>query len=335
MLQNPDSKVWHKIKLGAVMAAGLALAGCASDNPMDYLPEASGGYVGVNMMKMRESDGLKRLSDEMEKMQAGAGSFESDKAQKVYMAIDTPTGADNAPPMYGVAIGAPGFADEIVSEYKSHGASEGKTARMTTYTSGPVTIAPVGDTGILVFQDSAMLDKMVAVSKKKEPAARASGEFSYVESQLNDHALVSAAKAQPLLTLAGPMLTAFEAQNPQAVAALRQVNMVSFSFNWDAQPVIDLMLHLADKAQADVLAGTINGYLTMAKNLPMLTMNPAVNQVVQPLQATSAEDGVKMHLEIPAEVANQLFGQLQTMQQGGQQPGQVPAQQQQQQYQQQ
>ncbi len=305
-----------KLRLSAFIVAGLVLAGCQSENPMDYLPQATGGYVGMNMTAMRESAGLKRLTDEMEKMQAGTGDFTSDKAQKVYLAFDIPANAGTAPPIYGMALGTPGFADEVVQRYKANGATEGKMAGHDTYTSGPVTVSPVGNSGIMVFQNTAMLEKMVAVSKKKEPGARASSEFAYVDSKLNDYALVTAGTAQPLITMASPLLTTLEATNPKAVAAIKQVSMISMAFNWDTRPVIELMLHVADKAQADVLAGTVNGYLTMAKYAPMLASNPDVGKVLSPLKATAAEDGVKLVIEIPADVADRLFDQMQNMPSG-------------------
>jgi hypothetical protein len=276
---------------------------------MDYLPQSSAGYMGMNMSTMRESAGLKRLGEEMEKMQSGAADFESDKAQKVYIAFDTPAGK-SAPPMYGVATGMPGFAEDVVGKYKAAGATSSKTSGHETYTSGPVTISPVGTTGILFYQDAGMLDKMIAVSKKKEPSARASSEFSFVDSQLSDHAMAVATKAEPLLTLAGPMLGQLDAMNPAGGKAVRQVSMISMAFNWDKQPEIDLQLHLADKAQSDALAGLINQALAMAKMMPTLSANADVQQIVGPLQAKAAEDGVKLTVTIPAAVADKLFEQL-------------------------
>ncbi len=314
-----SSKLKSIIKLAAVFAAGLTLAGCQSKNPLDYLPQSSAGYMGMNMMSMQESAGLKRLNEEMKKMQQGGADLESEKAQKIYIAFDSPASAQQAPAFYGVAIGMVGFADEVVGKYKASGATEGKTSGRVTYTSGPVTISPVGETGLLFFQDTAMLDRMIAVSKKKQPNARASNEFNYVETQLGSHAMVLATKAQPIIELAGPMLTQLEAMNKTGVDALRQVTMLSLAFNWDTHPVLELLLHLPDKQKADALSGMINGYLTLAKGMPMLTANPSISQVVSPLQATASEEGVSMKVEIPAAVADQLFAQLDAMAQMGQQ----------------
>ncbi len=302
-----------QLKTCVMLTVGLGLAGCQSENPMDYLPQSSGGYVGINMTAMRKSAGLKRLTDEMEKMQAGTTDFTSDKAQKVYLAFDAPKDAGTAPPIYGMALGAPGFAAEVVERYKANGATEVKTASHSTYTSGGVSVAPIGDSGILVFQNAGMLERMVAVSKKKEPGARASSVFAYVDSMLNDHAFVTAGNAQPLITMAAPLLATLEGREPKAVAAVKEVSMVSMAFNWDARPAIELMLHLSDKALADDLAATINTYLTMAKYAPMIANNPDVEKVLTPLKATTGEDGVKLLVEIPADVADRLFDQLGNM----------------------
>jgi hypothetical protein len=79
------------------------------------------------------------------------------------------------------------------------------------------------------------------------------------------------------------------------------------------------LLHLPDKQKADALSGMINGYLTLAKGLPMITANANISQVVSPLQATSSEEGVSMKVEVPAAVAEQLFAQLDAMAQMSQQ----------------
>ena len=147
-----SSKLMRTLKLGAVLAAGLALAGCQSKNPLDYLPQSSAGYMGMNMMSMQESTGLKRLNEEMKKMQQGGADLESEKAQKIYIAFDTPASAQTAPAFYGVAVGMVGFADEVVGKYKASGATESKISGRVTYTSGPVTISPVGETGLLFFR---------------------------------------------------------------------------------------------------------------------------------------------------------------------------------------
>lgn len=303
------AKLSGALKLGVAAAAITLFAGCQSKNPMDYLPQASGGYVGINMDKMRSSDGLKRLSDEIEALQAGATDMGSEKATKIYIAFDEPSGK-SAPNMYGVATGMPGFADDVVKKYKENGASAGKTSGRDTYTSGGTTISPVGSTGILFFNNSSMLDKMVAVSKKKEVGARASSEFTAVDSQLSDHAVAGAVKAAPLLTLATPFLGQLEMMNPAGVAAIKKISMISMNFNWDKQPVIEVKFSLPGKQDSDALAAFANQGLAMAKLNPALAQNPDAQQIVSGLEAKSAEDGVTLTIEVPEATAEKLFGQL-------------------------
>lgn len=304
---NKDRSRWlSAVMRTALLAGAVVLAGCQSKNAMDYLPKASGGYMAMNAQEIRDSDGLTRLNEEMSRLQGGA-PFESEKAQKMIMAFDTPAQTGSAPPIYGVAVGQPGFADELVSQYKSAGAQEAKKSGLETYTSGTVTIAPVGDAGVLIFQNDAALERMVSVAKKKEEGARTSAVFNFVNAEVPTHAFVIAGSAQPLLELGGPILLSFEKMNPQAAAALKQVSMVSLTFDWDDHPVAAVKLHLADKAQADALAAAINLYLGFAKANPMVTANPALDKVLQPLQAASAEDGVTLEINVPADVADQLF----------------------------
>lgn len=292
-----------------VLLSAVALAGCQSENPLDYLPKSSGGYMAMNAVEFRESAGLRRLTDEMSRYQAGA-QFESDKAERMILAFDTPTNTGAVPPVYGVMTGRPGFADELVQQYKNAGALEGKKSGRTTYTSGSQSIAPVGDAGVLIFQTDAALARMINVGKKKEEGARTSAVFTFVNAQSSNHALVAASVAQPLVELAGPALAMVERTDPNAAAALRQVSMVSMTFDWDEHPVAEIMLHLADKAGSDSLAALINQYLGLAKMMPMLSQEPAVKQVVDPIRAIAAEDGVRLRVDVPANVADQLFDSL-------------------------
>jgi hypothetical protein len=295
----------------ALMAGALALVGCQSENAMDYLPKASGGYMGMNAVSMKESAGLKRLNEQMSQLQSGT-QFESEKAEKMIMAFDAPANTGAAPPIYGVAVGQPGFADELVNQYKQAGAQEGKKAGRATFTSGSVSIAPVGDSGVLIFQTDAALERMINVSKKKEEGARTSAVFTFVNAEVTNHAFVVAAAAQPLIEMGGPLLATFERGNAQAASALRQVSMISLTFDWDKNPIGVVQLHLGDKAGSDALAGALNQYIQLARGLPMLNANPAVQQVLAPLRAESAEDGVRLKVEVPAEVAEQLFQQIPT-----------------------
>lgn len=308
-------------------AAGLALlAGCQSENPMDYLPQSSGGYVGANLTKIRESEGLKKVGEEIEKMQPGALDMDSEKVTRVYIAFDSLSG-QTKPPMYGVAMGTSGFSDDVVNKYKAANATEAKTAGRTAYTSGTVTVAPVGKTGILFAEDKATIEKMAAVSKKKQPNARASSEFALVESKLDTSAVVMAAKAEPLLSMGSPFLTQFEAMNPTGVAALKSVSTVSFAFNWEKQPVFDLNLHLADKAQSDALAAWLNQLLVIGKMQAGAALPADAKPMVDALQAVSTEEGVNLKLEVPEAVANQGINQIQNMQNpamGGTMPGAGP-----------
>lgn len=288
------------------LAGLMVLSGCQSDNAMDYLPKSSGGYMAMNAAQFRESAGLKRLNDELSRLQAGS-QFESEKAERMILAFDSPAGTGATPPVYGVATGRAGFADELVQEYKAAGALEGKKSGRTTYTSGSMSIAPVGDTGVLFFQTDAALARMINVSKKKEEGARTSPIFNFVNSQSNEKAFVAASVAQPLVEMGGPVLAMVEQTAPQAAAAIRQLEMISMTFDWDDNPVAEVLLHLSDKSASDSLAATINQYLTMAKMAPQLSQQPAIKQIVDPLQAQSTEQGVLLRVEVPAQVADQLI----------------------------
>jgi len=295
---------------GISLGAAVLLAGCQSENPMDYLPKVSGGYMGMNATSFRESAGLKRLNDTMGKLQPGAQNLQSEKARSMIMGFDTPVNPRTAPPVYGVALGDAGFADELVAQYKSAGAQQGRMAGHTTYTSGPVSIAPIGKTGVLIFQSESSLERMVNVSKKKEEGARGSASFNWVNSELPNHAVVMAGAAQPLTEMGGPLLTTLNATDPKAGEALRHATMISLTFDWKDHPVVDLKLHVPSKSDAEALARTANQYLQLAKGLPVLEASPAFKAVLQPLKAHAEEDGVELTVNVPADVADQVFSHL-------------------------
>lgn len=184
-------------------------------------------------------------------------------------------------------------------------------ANRTTYTSGSVSIAPVGNTGVLIFQNESSLERMVKVSKKKEEGAHGSAVFNFVNSQLSNHALVVASAAQPLIELGGPFLATFERSDQQAADALRKASMISVTFDWDQQPVAEVMLHLGDKAGNEALSRTLNNYLQLAKGQIMMAgLPPGAQQIIASLRAEPGEDGVRMKIVVPSELAEQLFDNL-------------------------
>ena len=312
MLGTTMLKMCSTLKLGLAIVALAALAGCQSKNPIEYLPKSSAGYMGMNIAKMKDSAQMKKLfSDENGNMTPNASSLITDKAKRLYVAFDTPEGA-TAPTNYSVAIGDAGFAEEVVKAYKAAGATEAKVSGHDTYTSGPVTVAPVGSTGILVYTDPSSLSKMIDVSKKKAEGARTSAEFNFVDGQLNDHAVAVATKAAPLLTLAGPALGQIDAMNPGGAKALREVSMLSMTFNWDKEPVIDIHMQLADKANSELLKGLVDQGVALLYMMPMISGNPDAKAVMSNMKTSAAEDGVNINLTIPEAVANKLIEQLES-----------------------
>lgn len=308
-------------RFAIVGTATLVLAaGCKkeSKNPVDYLPQVSGGYLAINAEKMESSPSLQRFSDIIEK-QSGQTFAETgmQNLQKAYIAFDVPDVSQGQPTAdsmkyYGALIGSTGFSNDVVEVAKSSGATESKVADRDVYTSGTDVMSPVAAHAVIISNNTGNLERMIGVSEKKETGARASAQFGEVDLQVADHAIAFAMDAKPLVAQIKPALE----QNPMAAAhkpavdALDDVTMLSFTLDWDTHPVMEILLHIADKDKANTLSGTLNGFLTMGK--AFAAQDPQIAQIVNPLQAETNAAGVVMKIEVPAEIANKLFDQLES-----------------------
>ena len=285
------------VLMGGLLAA---LTGCASKNPMDYLPETA-TYIAVNMDKLRSSEGGKRLMTAAEK--TGQKSVASDKLKTAYVAVDTTA---RPPIAYAVLLGSGGFAKAAEADLKSQGATEAKMAGQTVLTSGPMTFLPMGDDGMLAFGNQAALEKMVATSKKKSPSALQSPVFKQVLSKHTSHGITVVADTGPIMSMAGGQLDGLAMMNPKGAEALKEVKSISLVLDWDAQPQAEAVLILpAEDKRAD-LAALVNTMLTFATtgaaNSPQMK---GFAGMLKGLAAQPNSEGVALAITIPKETADQ------------------------------
>jgi hypothetical protein len=283
--------------MGGLLAT---LTGCASKNPIDYLPETA-TYIAVNLDKLRSSEGGKRLLTAAEKNQPKPAS--ADKLRTLYVAMDTTA----RPPVgYVVALGSAGFAKAAEADLKSNGATEAKMAGQTVLTSGTMTFLPIGDDGLLAFSNQAALEKMIATSKKKSPSALQSPVFKQVLSKQSSHGITIVADTAPIMGMAGGQLDGLAMMNPKGAEALKEVKSISLVLDWDAQPQAEAVLILpAEDKRAD-LAALVNTMLTFATtgaaNSPQMK---GFAGMLKGLAAQPNSEGVALALTVPKETADQ------------------------------
>ena len=105
------------------------------------------------------------------------------------------------------------------------------------------------------------------------------------------------------LTIAGVFAFAF------AVPLGKLADRVGPKRQWAAGAFLTAALYLVWP-----FVGGFASYVVLVVVLE-LAQNAAAQQVVAPLQAKSAEDGVTLTVEVPAEIANKTFDQLNQLQQ--------------------
>lgn len=297
------------IRMNHLLAAcaALMLSACSSREPLDYLPD-TGAYLTINAEKVRNSQGGTKVAEVLEQIQPGSPSVTNPQLQRLYVGIDGGPRSERAG--YGVAIGSAGMPDQVLSQMKAAGAREQKMSGRTVVTSGALSMTPVGDTGLLLFQSQAELDKMIRTSKKKNAAATQSSAFTTLQQLADKHSAAVVADATPLLAFADMQLQQLAKFDPEGAAALREVRTVSLTMDWETQPVLAATLHVAGEETRENLAGLVNMGLSFASNFGGDQIPRQLQETVRQLKAITSPDGVSLNLQIPAEQAENFLRAL-------------------------
>jgi hypothetical protein len=289
--------------------AALALTGCVSHDPVEYLPAAP-AYMGLNGEKLRSGEGGKRLLDALEKMTPQGDQLSLDKLNQLYVSMSMPSPGAQSQEAYGVAIGAPGFADQFISRMKSEGAAASKMQGMSVVTSGTMSTAQVGNQGLLFFKDSAALETMANVSAKKAPAAANTALFKSMKSELADHGVVFVADAQPLVSAGQAQMDHLASINAAGTAALRKVQTLFITFDWQDKPVLQLIAQLPDDKSAKDLADMGNSLLAMGKMALGSKMPPELASIVNSMKADSEGTTASVTMTVPQAQAEAFLTKL-------------------------
>jgi len=293
------------LNLFTALAALLLLAGCASKEPMDYLPEA-GAYLVINPPQIKQTEGGKRLVEAMEQAQGGP-SMSKYQIQRMYLALEG--GAANGK-AYGVSVGSPGMPQQVLNDMKAGGGREQKMAGRTVVTTGPLSFTAVGETGLLFFRGQEELDQMIRTSKKKSPSAGNSSAFATAKALSDKHAATVVADAAPLLGMAGGQMPQISKFHPKGAEALQQVKAVSLTLDWETQPDLTATMHLPNEGSRKDLSDLVNMGLSFVSMMGGSRLPANAAATLKQLKATTSDEGVVLNLKVPPEEAEKLLTAL-------------------------
>jgi predicted small lipoprotein YifL len=298
----------QSLRFTFLILAAVLLAGCASRNPLDYLPEAK-VYVAVNAKSFSAQDGCKRLTEILKK--AGQDTYAPTSAEATYIAFAGPM---HQPTFYLAMNGKPGFVREVFDQV-------GKTAQTTPVkisglsglrvtprtptlpgAAASVVFLQLSDSAIIGASSEAELQKMIATSKKKNPGAVGTAEFTKCQTLVQNAPLALVANVTPFVDALGAGLGPLAKQNPNAAKALQNLRMASLTASWDQQPTVEAVAYTPDEGAARDLAGLVNLFLTMQRN----QLPPAL----QNINAAAGKDGMTIRLEIPKTMADEWLKKL-------------------------
>ncbi|MGB9690870.1 MAG: hypothetical protein ACPL7D_01735 [Candidatus Sumerlaeaceae bacterium] len=289
------------------LAIALLLAGCASKNPIDYLPEGE-VYLGVNVPKFYAEQGGKRLAEIFKKL--SEQQFISPQAEMVLLSLK---GLGPRPTLYLVATTKPGAANVMLEDVaKSAKATNVQVAGMPGYRiTAPKSTSQAESMLLVQLSDSALLgalsekdlETMVATARKKNPSARDTAEFSKCQSLLLNAPFVAVADVAPYIRLLP--LDSLTKANPKAAEALQKIQTVSVTAHWDTQPIVECLAYTPEQQAASDLATLVNFMLVM--------QHATQGQAWQGISASPTQEGLSVTLEIPKETADHWLSELEKM----------------------
>jgi hypothetical protein len=295
-------------KILAALSA-LLLFGCASKDPMDYIPEAD-AYMGTNSQVARNQAGMVRLS---KAFQTIAKATDTSKLNRVYMAIKP---ASQSVSVYGVYIGMAGMSDELFAGVKSRGGTEMKiegrkaiSAKNAMPNAKSGYFIRISDSSAAFVINQEDFKTMLSTAKKKSPSALNSQAFQKLISLTGSHASAATTNASQYIGRIGPRINALAAYSPKGVEALKQLQIVSLTADWEQRPVIEATAYLNEQ-QAKDLAGMVQVGLQMLK---MSGKGAAIASMLSNmLQVNTDTDGMKLTMNLPKDESESILSSLES-----------------------
>lgn len=287
----------------------LWLTGCASKDPLDYLPQGS-AYVGVNVKNASGQAGMKRLGELLLRVDPATRSTPT--IETLYTVIRDPADGGG---VYTAIVGA-GCSEQLMRQLRESGRATAATVagrsayRVKTAAAAPqggdIIFVKLSENAVLTASDDKGVEAMLATARKKIPGARGTGEFTKLQQLLQGHALAVVANASRYVSALGPSVAAGLSQvNPKAAHTLGQVNVVSLTGDWDQELRAEFTAYLAEPAAAQDLAALVNLLLGLQRN--------ALPPVARQLAARATPEGVAVVLEVPREEADAWLSKLEKL----------------------
>ncbi len=295
------------LRVISMLAVILSFVGCASKNPVDYLPQGD-IYVGINPPKFYSESGGKRLAEVLKKF--NQEEFAPPQADTVLISLK---GIGPKPAVYLVMLTKPGAAKQILDEIaKTTQVTSVKAAGLSGYRvtasgtrpgEGSMLLMELSDSALLGALSEKDVENMIAASRKKTPGAVGTPEFARCQSLLTGAPFVAVANVSPFM---GSMsLGPLQKANPKAAEALQKVQTVSLTAHWDAQPKVELVAYTPDENAARDLSAFFNFFTNLQRD----SLPPPLRNI----GASPTKDGLAITLEIPKDTADSWLNELENI----------------------
>ncbi|MCX7626151.1 MAG: hypothetical protein N2Z21_08070 [Candidatus Sumerlaeaceae bacterium] len=290
-------------------AVAILLSGCASKNPIDYLPQGK-LYFAVNAMKFNSQSGCKRLAEISKKF--GPQDVVADQVEMGYLCLSD---LRPVPSIYLLIITKPGAAPALLSNVaKSAKTTPVKVGGLSGYRVAPreetaqsargeMVLVQLSDSAVLGAASDKDIETMIRTARKKVPHAAGTPEFRKCQQLASASPIALVADVTQFTagispTSLGPLAKA----NPKAAEALQKLQLVSMTANWDQQPEVELTAYTPDETASRDLATLFNFVIGLQREkLP---------PVIQNIAAKQAKEGLVISLQIPKEKGDEWLAAL-------------------------
>lgn len=285
------------------------LSGCASKDPLDYLPQGK-LYFAVNAVKCHSQSGCKRLAETFNKL--GPQHMAPEQVEMAYFCLSD---FRPMPSFYLLILTKPGAIPTLLSEVtKNAKTTPIKVGGLSGYRVSPREgTAPTARSEMVLVQlsDSALLgaasekdiETMIRASRKKVPGAAGTAEFTKCQQLASASPMTLVANIGELAATIPPnALGPLTKANPKAAEALQKINLVSLTAGWEQQPEIELTAYTPDETASRDLAALFNFFIGLQRG----QLPPVLQSVV----AKQSKDGLVISLQIPKETADEWLTKL-------------------------
>lgn len=292
-----------------IAAAVFILNGCASKNPLDYLPQGK-LYFAVNAVKCNSQSGCKRLAETLKKLDQQ--DMASEQVETAYFCLSD---FRTVPSFYILIVTKPGAAPALLSDViKNAKTTPVKVGGLSGYRVSPreataptprseIVLVQLSDSAVLGAASDKDIETMIRASRKKVPGAAGTPEFTKCQQLASASPMALVANVGELAAGIPPnALGPLTKTNPKAAQVLQNIQLVSLTAGWDQQPELELTAYTPDETASRDLAALFNFFIGLQRG----QLPPVLQSVV----AKQSKDGLVISLQIPKETADEWLTKL-------------------------